>query len=176
MSDLVNAIDQAAPLLFLILAVLLLYALYSISVLKRRVEFLANRHANLTRGVDGANLLDTLDRQLMEFEQLRQGMEHLERQHQSLALDQQLALRHLGLVRFNPFDDLGGNQSFALAAMDDHGDGFVISSIFGRNDSRIYAKSLENGRAQYTLSEEESQAIQEALARRDSARPGRGQA
>jgi hypothetical protein len=72
----------------------------------------------------------------------------------------------VGLVRFNPFDDTGGNQSFAVAVLDANGDGFVLSSLHARGGTRVFAKSLAGGRAEATLSSEEAEAVQLALASR----------
>lgn len=70
--------------------------------------------------------------------------------------------RHLGLVRFDAFEDVGGAQSFALALYDDHGNGAVLNGLVGRTDCRVYAKPLINGRSDRTLSQEESRAVEEA--------------
>ena len=58
------------------------------------------------------------------------------------------AVQRVGLVRFNPFEDTGSNQSFALALLDGHGDGFIVSSLHSRNGTRIYAKSIARGAAE----------------------------
>lgn len=74
-------------------------------------------------------------------------------------------IRRVGLVRYNPFSDSGGDQSFALALLDEHGDGIVISSLYGREMNRVYAKKIEKGTSvKYQLTEEEKQAINEAIA------------
>lgn len=75
------------------------------------------------------------------------------------------ALRHVGVVRYDAFGDMGGALSFSAAIFDDHGDGLVISSINGRSETRTYAKPLIDLRSDHTLSPEEQQAI-------DQARPG----
>jgi hypothetical protein len=72
----------------------------------------------------------------------------------------------VGLVRFNPFEDTGGNQSFALALLDGRGDGFVVSSLHARAGTRVYAKAVTDGRSDGALSEEESDALRRALATR----------
>ena len=65
-----------------------------------------------------------------------------------------------------PFGDTGGDQSFALALLDEHDDGIVLSSIFSRTESRLYAKPVKSGKSKYTLSAEEEKAIiQAALVR-----------
>lgn len=73
------------------------------------------------------------------------------------------SLQHVGLVRFNPFDDTGSDQSFAIALLDDARDGIVISSLHGRANTRLFAKPVADGASSHTLSDEESEAIRIAL-------------
>jgi hypothetical protein len=73
------------------------------------------------------------------------------------------AVQHIGVVRFDAFEDMGGRLSFSAALLDGHGDGVVITSINGRQDARCYAKRVENGTSIHNLSDEEEQAIREAL-------------
>jgi uncharacterized protein DUF4446 len=74
------------------------------------------------------------------------------------------AIQRVGLVRFNPFEETGGNQSFAFALLDARGDGFVVSSLHARTGTRVYAKALAEGQADAALSTEEAQAVELALA------------
>ena len=68
-------------------------------------------------------------------------------------------VQKVGLVRFNAFNDLGGELSFAAALLNNHGDGVVISSIYGAGDSRTYAKLVKGKKSNHRLSGEEEQAI-----------------
>lgn len=72
------------------------------------------------------------------------------------------ALRHLAVVRYDAFDDMGGQLSWSVALLDDAGDGVVITSIHGRSDSRTYAKSIGGWTSEQQLSPEELDAIQHA--------------
>jgi hypothetical protein len=72
------------------------------------------------------------------------------------------AVQHVGIVRFNPFEDTGGNQSFALALLDSQRDGFVVSSLHSRQNTRIYLKAITAGRSETALSDEESEALRKA--------------
>lgn len=72
------------------------------------------------------------------------------------------ALRHVGVVRYDAFGDMGGRLSFSAAVYDDEGNGLVISSINGRSETRTYAKALSGLRSEQTLSPEEEQAIAQA--------------
>lgn len=76
------------------------------------------------------------------------------------------ALRHLAVVRYDAFGDMGGHLSWSLALLDDGGDGVVLTSIHGRSDARTYAKSIGGWRCEQQLSPEEQEAV-------DNARPAR---
>jgi hypothetical protein len=69
----------------------------------------------------------------------------------------------IGVVRFNPFNNLGGNQSFAVALLDGKNNGFIISSLFIKEGSRVYAKLIKEGKSEYSLSEEEQEALKRAI-------------
>ena len=69
------------------------------------------------------------------------------------------ALRHVAVVRYDAFADMGGHLSWSLALLDDSGDGVVLTSIHGRSDSRTYAKNIASWSANQQLSPEEVEAI-----------------
>lgn len=69
----------------------------------------------------------------------------------------------IGVVRFNPFNNLGGNQSFVIALLDKQNNGFVISSFFIKEGNRVYAKAIQNGKSDHQLSDEEREAIERAI-------------
>ncbi|MDO5739280.1 MAG: DUF4446 family protein [Ornithinimicrobium sp.] len=72
------------------------------------------------------------------------------------------ALRHVAVVRFDAFGDMGGRMSFSAAIVDDDGDGLVISSIHARGESRTYAKGIVGGDAEVVLTPEERAALDAA--------------
>jgi Protein of unknown function (DUF4446) len=74
------------------------------------------------------------------------------------------AVRRVGLIRYDAFEDVGGRLSFSCALLDDHGNGVVMTSINGRQDTRVYAKPITNGQSTYNVSIEEEEAIRQALA------------
>ena len=73
------------------------------------------------------------------------------------------AVTRVGVVRFRAFEDMGSDLSYAVALLDAHNDGVVLSSIFGREDSRSYVKPIEAGKSTYTLTKEEDDAIRQAM-------------
>jgi Protein of unknown function (DUF4446) len=102
------------------------------------------------------NRLDGLERDAQAAMVLQTALRELE-------LRQNRAYQAVGIVRFNPFSDMGGDQSFALSMVDSYGDGFVISSLHGRTATRMYAKTVRRGQATQTVSTEEQAAIEQAM-------------
>jgi hypothetical protein len=72
------------------------------------------------------------------------------------------AISRIGLIRFDAFEDAGGAQSFALALVDDDGDGIVLTSLHSRPTTRVYVKAIRRGVADAPLSTEEARALQDA--------------
>lgn len=81
-----------------------------------------------------------------------------------LNLEKQLnkCAQKIGIVRYNAFDDVGSDLSFALAILDNENNGVVINAIYARTSNNVYAKPIENGTSKYSLSEEEIKAVSRA--------------
>jgi len=73
------------------------------------------------------------------------------------------SLQKVGVVRFNPFSEVGGDQSFSIALLDENNDGIVITSLYTREGNRIFGKPIKKGKSQYPLSGEEEKAIKKAI-------------
>jgi hypothetical protein len=73
-------------------------------------------------------------------------------------------VRRVGLIRYDAFDDVGGRLSFSCAMLDERGTGVVVTSINGRQETRVYAKPVQEGASSYNLSLEEEEAIRQAMA------------
>ena len=121
-------------------------------------------HNRLVGGVDEGNLEDALGRQIAYILEAKAKLETVQGDLARVGDSLQLAVQRVGLVRFNPFDDTGGDQSFALALLDARGDGIVLSSLFARRETRIFAKPVQSGKSTHQLTAEEAKAIDLALA------------
>lgn len=141
------------------IAVLLVLVL----VQARRLGRLRRRIDGLARGTDGASLEGVLGDHFRKVLDVGREVDELSARSAILEANIRRALQRIGLVRFNPFEDTGGNQSFAVALLDSHGDGFVLSSLHTRTGTRVYAKALANGRSEAALSGEEAEALRLAL-------------
>ncbi len=100
---------------------------------------------------------------LKRLEKLQKEQEDVIRDLADLKDKNRKNLQKLGIVRFNPFSEIGGEQSFSIALLDAQNDGFVITSQYGRETNRTYAKPVKNGQSSYTLSKEEQEAINKAI-------------
>ena len=92
--------------------------------------------------------------------------EQLEATSQELSVFKQAmqkAVQKTAIVRFNPFGDIGGDQSFSLALLDENNDGVVLTSHYGREENRVYGKSIIKGKSEHVLSKEEEDAITKAI-------------
>jgi hypothetical protein len=96
------------------------------------------------------------------------GVEELRSEVEALRIEAGDSLRHLAVVRYDAFGDMGGHLSWSLALLDDSGNGMALTSIHGRSDSRTYAKNIREWTCDQQLSPEEVEAV--AFARGDPVR------
>jgi hypothetical protein len=137
-------------------------------MLARRISRIQKRQKKWVQGQVPANLEDALLTYKDELKQLDEKI------HQILAeVEEQKRLTQknvgpVGIVRFNAFDEMGGDLSFAVAILNGQKNGVVISSIYGREEQRTYAKPIENGSSVYLLSDEEKEAVKQAIQKMES--------
>ena len=130
----------------------------------RRTRRLGRRIDALTRGEEGKDLGAILDAHLDKVFAVSNEVDELTVRTAVAEANLRRSFQRIGLVRFNPFEDTGGNQSFALALLDANGDGVVFSSLHSRTGTRVYAKAVNGGRSETALSDEETQAVRDAMA------------
>ncbi len=133
-------------------------------ILARRTRQLDARLKGITRGSDGRSLEAILDAHLEKVFALSRELTDVSARTAILEAAQRRSFQRVGLIRYNPFEETGGNQSFALALLDAAGDGWVLSSLHARAGTRVYAKEIRAGRAEAGLSAEETAAIAQATA------------
>ncbi len=122
----------------------------------------------LTHGISASGLKSILEEHLKKIELISQKVADLEKRCDDIEKDGLLHLQKVGLVRFNPFSDAGGDQSFTLSILNDQNDGVIVSSLHGRDQTRIYAKPVKAGEGtKYELSKEEKEAIMRALKKKN---------
>lgn len=105
------------------------------------------------------DFVTAVNRQVGAVDDLRAEVSSLQNGLARVRHDVDDALRHVAVVRYDAFPDMGGRLSFSAALLDDAGDGLVLTSINGRSETRTYAKGVKGGTGEQQLSPEEEQAI-----------------
>lgn len=149
-------------LLFLILGVLLLW----IGTLEFRLLRLTRTLRVLFSGRTGADLEQVLRDYMERMDRTDETIKQFNQRATRIEQKAPYTLSHLGIVRFNPFADKGGDQSFAVAFLDDRNDGVVFTGLHSRADVRVYAKPIVGGTSTYPLTDEEAEAINRALTKK----------
>lgn len=157
------------PLVVSVLALAVLVLLAWTLVLAGQLARLKRRWGQIFEGSDASSIEAKLDQVLSSHKQVTSGLAINNERVETLESKAKAAKRFVGLVRFDAFEDVGGEQSFALAIYDEEGDGVVVSSLIGRTDCRVYCKAIHAGRAERDLSREERLAIEEAAFGRSKA-------
>jgi len=154
---------SALSLTVIVLAVAIVALAAWLVVLQRSESRLRSRLRRILSDNGSTGLDEVLAGHATRIEQLGSRVDALTALQRELETATGRSLQKVGVVRFNPFQDSGGDQSFAIAMLDQRGSGVVVSSLHGRAETRIFAKQVTNGRSTHSLSDEEQQAIREAL-------------
>lgn len=128
-----------------------------------RTTRLMRRYKRLMRGVDNKNLeallyhhLDELQASMTRIKDIELSIHALERKHSG-------CVQRIGVVRYNAFEQMGGDQSFSIAFLDGLGSGVVMTNLYGRNTSTVFAKPITNHQSSYALSKEEQEALRRCM-------------
>src|SRR5690606_6595926 len=156
-------------LLLVVCALIILVLVIWNVILSRKLYNFKLSWATMTEGVDGENLELLLKECMRQNIQIETNIEEILGRLTKVEARLRASKRYVGVVRFNAFNDVVGDPSFALAIYDDDGNGAVRTSQDGRNDCRVYGKPLFNGKSDLNLTIEEQRAIDQAAS--PSSRP-----
>jgi hypothetical protein len=103
--------------------------------------------------------LENIEEASKKIETLELKIKKLYSEVEKIKKDNERNIQKFGLLRYNPFNELGGDQSFSLAFLDKNDNGIIVSSIFNQEKSRVFGKGIINGKSKYQLSKEEEKII-----------------
>lgn len=148
--------------------IFLILFLWLVSLTLAFYKFAANIN-NLTKGVESGKLVDIFKQILQEAAKNTKQLEKLEKNLNSIYEDSKGHLQKVSLLRFNPFSDTGGDQSFVATFLDGENSGIIISSLHSRAGTRIYAKPVEKGKPKggARLSTDEEKGLKAAIAAKE---------
>lgn len=142
----------AVSILSLILSIVSITGLSKLQKLRKEF-FIGDKAANLEQFILNQN---------NKLNDLVNQAQYIEEAVKNLREQQKISIQKMGVIRYNPFNDNGGNLSFSIAIMDGKDNGVVITSMHGREVNRIYAKPIKNSKSDFGLTEEEQKAITSA--------------
>lgn len=116
----------------------------------------------LSRKLDKGNLVKLIDTLIKDESRNTKGILEVNKKIARLEKDAGLHIQKIGLVKFNPFKELGGDHSFSLALLDDHDTGIIVTGLHTRERTRVYIKDIKKGKCKHKLSSEESKSLQQA--------------
>ena len=113
---------------------------------------------------------ENLKEVLAQFRDLEKNFEKISEEIENLKEESKFSVQKIGIVRFNPFSEVGGDQSFSIALLDGSNSGVVVTSLYSREGNRVYGKPIKEGSSEYSLSEEEKEAIEKAKGKKNEPR------
>ena len=137
----------ALSVLLLIVLVLLIKTKSNLNNLQKKYDFFTNG--------EEANIDQVLTRTLNELAATKAELAQLQDKHNKLREQVSGCLQTVKLTRYDAFDAMGGKMSYSLLLADEKKNGVILTSIYGRDDSRCYVKDVKEGKSEYTLAEEE---------------------
>ena len=123
---------------------------------------MVRHYRRLGRGIGSDRLDQLLETVLQRTELESREVAAIRDRMDALGRDMESHVQRVGIVRYNAFDDTGGDQSFAVALLDARGNGAIFNGLYHRKDVRIYAKPVQDWKSIYSMSDEEIEAIRKA--------------
>jgi len=159
MQNFLDIISQNATMIILFLSVLSIIELIFILIINGKFLRLNRTYNKVIKTLEKGDVFDIFSRILTENEEIKNKLDKLRIDLNSLDKEGKTAIKKVGMVRYNA---VGSDLSFSIALLDSNDDGIVLSGIYGRNETATFAKPIERGQSKYPLSAEEVQAIERA--------------
>lgn len=146
----------AAGMLLLLLLAYIIWLNHRVSKLRKDYQFFMQDET-------GKSLESKLRDDVAKLHDLQDSLELMHSTQKDILSVQNHCFRKIGFVKYNAFENIGNNLSFAFTVLDGKNDGFCLSSVYGWNESRIFAKPIVDGKCLYGMSEEEKESLENAL-------------
>jgi hypothetical protein len=156
-------IDTYLPFILAAMAIIIVILFIMVVVSLKSISRLENKYRKLSRGIENKNMEEIINGYLDKVEEVEKEGNEIKALYNTM--DQKLkgCLQKVSVVRYRAFEDVGSDLSFSVAALDERNNGFVLTGLFGRNESTTYAKPIDRGISRYDLSSEEKQVLKEAI-------------
>ena len=158
--------ESIQPWIGMATIVLVIALLVYCVILHIRLGSLKKKYDFFMQGDNGASLERKLSVEVSEIRDAAKGLESMMTEQAAIRNIQSNTIQKIGFIKYNAFENIGNDLSFALTLLDGNNNGICISSIYGRNESRIFSKPIVKGKSLVSLSQEELESLNEALGER----------
>ena len=158
--------ESIQPWIGMATIVLVIALLVYCIILHIRLGSLKKKYDFFMQGDNGASLERKLSVEVSEIRDAAKGLETMMTEQAAIRNIQSNTIQKIGFIKYNAFENIGNDLSFALTLLDGNNNGICISSIYGRNESRIFSKPIVKGKSLVSLSQEELESLNDALGER----------
>lgn len=158
--------ESIQPWIGMATIVLVIALLVYCVILHIRLGSLKKKYDFFMQGDNGESLERKLSVEVSEIRDAAKGLETMMTEQAAIRNIQSNTIQKIGFIKYNAFENIGNDLSFALTLLDGNNNGICISSIYGRNESRIFSKPIVKGKSLVSLSQEELESLNEALGER----------
>jgi hypothetical protein len=141
--------------------VLVLFIMNIVSLVK--INKMKKKYNSFMEGSDGKTLEDTIISRFRQVDDLRTNQELQGKDIDALKVNILKTYQKFGLVKYDAFNEMGGQLSFSLAMLDKNNNGFLLNTVHNREGSYTYVKEITDGKSEINLSEEEERALNKAV-------------
>lgn len=127
-----------------------------------KLNWIAKKYAALMKGAEGKNLEEMLEEYMGRVKQASSEVAAVKERVDKLEEDMRCAVQKVHMKKYNAFPDMGGNLSFSIALLNGENSGAIITTIYGREESRVYLKPVQKGESDFPLSPEEKEILEKA--------------
>jgi hypothetical protein len=154
--------DYSSVIIIAIIALIIILFIWII-VLSVKISSLTGKYKKFMRGSSGKNFESMLLDHVSDIESAVERVNIMNEDLVNLKNQMDKGIQKCNIIRYNAFSDTGSDLSYSIAMLDNFNDGFIITGIYGRNESYSYAKPISKGTTQYPLSVEEELVLNRSL-------------
>lgn len=144
------------------LSIIILIMLIMLISLARSISKLDTKYRKLTRGINNKNLEEIIVNYLDNIDEVKEIAHDVKNRQDNIDEKLKECFQKISILRYKAFDDVGSDLSFSIALLNENNDGVIITGIYGRHDSTVYAKPIDEGISRYDLSDEEEEVLENA--------------
>ncbi|MEA1937116.1 MAG: DUF4446 family protein [Patescibacteria group bacterium] len=159
MFEITNLVSQNQEILIIAAAVILLTLLFWNIYLHYCLFKIKKRTRSFFESSEGKDLEEIIYKQIKKTNEVDSEIKKIIKANKQIKNSLNGCVQKVGVVRFNPFGDVGGNQSFVIALLDNSLSGVIIQGLYSREGVRVYSKQIKEGKSEYALGKEEEEAI-----------------